>query len=408
MSDCRYVPPQGRAPATLYLCEHETCQTDALSPLQAQALHTRFRRYLDIRPAWLRENAWDLSAKQYVGTIVLDDLRIIVEPKVDMRNLFYMLTFAYDLPNFRSELATAELGEDIFEFVVVIFLRQVKQLIQRGIYRTYVSLDENERYLRGRLMLAEHLQQNSVRVDRFSQRRSEFTADVMENRILKYTLLLLSRIDYRDPSLRLQLRRAGAALAETQFVSIKPSDCDQIVYTRLNAAYRSPINLAKLLIQNLSVEGNSGAIPFAAYLLDMNRVFELFIARYLDQHFAIDPVIQVDIQQDIWLDDAQKEIGKPDIVLRSQGRPFLILDTKYKSFHGQPDPADRNQMIVYCTTMALPRGILVYPDEQPVAYRSIFRGVTLSARSLSLAGSLPEFAQRCQHFATDLAQVIGE
>lgn len=406
MNACRFSPPDEWSPGTLYLREHETCQTDALSPAQAQALLTRFGRYLEIRRAWYPENAWDLSAKQFVGTVVLDDLRIIIEPKVSLQNLFFMLTYAYDLPRFRDEIAAVELGDDLFEFVVVIFLRQVEQLIQKGIYRTYRDHEENDRYLRGRLLLADHLQQNTVRLDRFYQRRSEFTADVLENHILKHTLWLLSRLDYKRPGLRLQLRRASSAFAETGSVEVLPADCDKVIYTRLNAAYYSPINLAKLLIQNLSVEGRAGAIPFAAYLFDMNRVFELFVARYLDVYFADAPTITVDIQQDIWLDEDQKEVGVPDVILRSRGRPFLVLDTKYKTFDRQPVPADRNQMLMYCTTMGLPRGVLIYADDHMVPYLGHFKGMTLIARNLALSGTLTEFDARCQQFAQDLAHTI--
>ena len=83
---------------------------------------------------------------------------------------------------------------------MVIFLRQVEQLVQRGIYRAYITEEDNQPYLRGRLVLADHLQRNALHVQRFYQRTSEFTADVLENRILRYTLGLLSRLEYRSPT----------------------------------------------------------------------------------------------------------------------------------------------------------------------------------------------------------------
>ena len=89
----------------------------------------------------------------------------------------------------------------------------------------------------------------------------------------------------------------------------------------------------------------------------MNKVFELFVARFLASHFAIHPSIQVEIQPDIWLDTDRQEKGIPDIVLRRDGCPFLVLDTKYKTFHSKPDEADRNQMVTYCHTLGLPCGI---------------------------------------------------
>lgn len=219
-----------------------------------------------------------------MGLIALEDLRVIIQPKVSLRNLFFMLTYAYDLPDFRREAADLDLGDDLFEFIVLIFVRQVEQLVRRGIYRAYVTREENDPYLRGRLMLTEHLQQNAVHVQRFYERTVEFTADILENRILKYTLWLLSRMEFCQEHLRQQIRRAASAFAEVHLAPVAPADCDRVLYTRLNTAYRSRINLARLLIQHLSLEGRPGATQFASYLFDMNKVFELFVARFLESH----------------------------------------------------------------------------------------------------------------------------
>lgn len=248
-------------------------------------------------------------------------------------------------------------------------------------------------------MLTDHLQRNILHVQRFYQRTCEFTADVLENRILRYTLVLLSRLDFRQRDLRQQIRRLASAFAEVSLTSIAPTDCDRVIYTRLNAAYRTRINLARLLIQHLSLEGRSGSTHFASYLLDMNKVFELFVARLLAEHFADHPSIQVEIQPNIWLDTDRQEKGIPDIVLRSDGRPHLVLDTKYKSFDRRPEEADRNQMVTYCHTLGLPHGVLVYADDRVIDHRAEFKGITLQAQSLALHGSLEAFKGRCQTFA---------
>ena len=405
MSECRFIAASAAGPATIYLREYEKCQCNNLSVEQATTLSERFARQLTVGWNW-QLHTWELTAKQYVGMIVLDDLRILIEPKVSLQNLFYMLTYAYDLADFRREAVALASSEDIFEFIVVIFLRQVEQLVRRGIYRAYITEEENQPYLRGRLLLADHLQRNALHMQRFYQRTSEFTADVLENRILRHTLGLLVRLEYQEPGLRQQIRRVASAFAEVSPAPIAPADCDRVVYTRLNAAYRPRINLARLLIQHLSLEGQAGSTQFAAYLLDMNKVFELFVACFLASHFADDPAIQVEIQPDIWLDMDLQEKGIPDIVLRRDGRPYLVLDTKYKTFRGRPENADRDQMVMYCLSLGLPRGILIYADDHAVDHRADFKGIVLSAQSLALHGSLDIFKKRCQQFALQFADRI--
>ena len=166
MSDCRFMAANAEGPATIYLREYEKCQCNNLSVEQATALSERFARQLTMGWNWQLQT-WELSAKQYVGIIVLDDLRIHIEPKVNLQNLFYMLTYAYDLADFRREAVALASSENIFEFIVVIFLRQVEQLVRRGIYRAYVTEEENQPYLRGRLLLADHLQRNALHMQRF-------------------------------------------------------------------------------------------------------------------------------------------------------------------------------------------------------------------------------------------------
>lgn len=405
MSDCSCVAAGLTAPAALFLREYERCRCESLIKEQATILRERFARQLTVDWNWSL-GAWELTAKQYVGVIVLDDLRIHIEPKVNLQNLFYMLTYAYDLADFRREAVALTPGEDIFEFIVVIFLRQVEQLVQRGIYRTYVTEEENQPYLRGRLLLADHLQRNALHVQRFYQRTSEFTADVLENRILRYTLGMLARLDYRKPGLRQQIRRVASAFAEVSPVAMAPADCDRVVYTRLNAAYRTRISLARLLIQHLSLEAGRGSTQFAAYLLDMNKVFEHFVARFLADHFASHASIQVEIQPDIWLDTDHQHKGIPDVVLRQNGRPHLVLDTKYKTFRDKPEEADRNQMVIYCHTLGLPRGVLIYADDHTINHRADFKGIVLRAQSLALHGSLDTFKERCQQFALQFAAGI--
>ena len=398
MTDCRFVVASDAGPATLYLREYESCQCATLTHEQANVLRQHYGRYLSIQPAW-EPGAWELTARQYVGAIVLSDLRVIIESKVGLQNLFYMLTYAHDLADFRREVIQLDAGDDLFEFIVVIFLRQVEQLVQRGIYRAYITEEDNHPFLRGRLVLADHLQRNALHIQRFYQRISEFTADVLENHILRYALGLLSRLEYRERDLRQQIRRVASAFAEVSLVPIAPADCDRVVYTRLNAAYRMRINLARLLIQHLSLEGRTGSTEFASYLLDMNKVFELFVARFLASHFASHSSLQVEIQPDIWLDTDRQEKGIPDIVLRRDGCPFLVLDTKYKIFHNKPDESDRNQMVTYCHTLGLPRGILIYANDQPINHHANFKGIVLNAQALALHGSLDEFKVRCQQFA---------
>lgn len=390
---------------TLRLHEYDSITTQVVTPGQAHLLAEHFKRYLSVRPAW--NGGYELRAQQYVGVIALDGVRILIRPKMPLDNLFYMLTYAYDLPQFREEQTDLAAAEDLFEFVVDIFVRQVDALVRRGIHRAYVDREENGRYLRGRLLMAQHLHSNQLLQNRIYQQRNEYTEDVLENQILRHTLARLTRQNYRQSHLRQRLRRTLLAFAGVEPAPIRPSDCLGVHYNRLNERYRSRINLAHLLLQHLSLEGRAGKHRFFAFLFDMNQVFELFVAHYLRERFAAHPSLSVEIQPTIWLDMDQKERGRPDLILRRGRQRVLIMDTKYKTFDGMPAEADRNQMVTYCHTMELPHSLLIYADAAPVRYRSEFRGIFLDARSLPLDGDLHTLRQRSRAFVTHLEHIAA-
>lgn len=396
-------------PLVIRLRENETSHVAELSVEQAKALHCLNRegqlteRQLRVTPSW--DGGYDLSAGAYIGTIALDGLRIVIEPKIPIANLFYMLTYAHELPSFGSELSPLVSGEALFDFIVRIFVSQVDDVVRRGIHRGYVDQKDEAAYLRGQLLLADQLRRGPLAI-RFHQRTNEFTADLLENRILRTALAMLSRVRYEDAKLGPRVRRTLGALSEASPVGVVPADCDRVVYTRLNERYRSPINLARLFLNYLSLEGSSGETPFATFLVPMYRLFELFIARLLIQELAPTPRYHVADQGRIWLDESHRLEGRPDLVLRRDGRDWLVLDTKYKVYGDKPTNDDINQMVTYCHTLRVGRGVLIYPGDRVADQFMMHAGVRLETQSLSLTGSLKAFQMRCAAFAAALTQEL--
>jgi len=390
------------------LQEYGRCVTDQISAENAEHLRTHFSTCLTISPAWGQDGAYELMARAHIGTIVLDGLSIVILPKVPIDNLFYMLTYAYDLPKFRDEQDWQAMSDNLFEFVVQIFVSQVGQLARQGLHRAYLEQNDNSSYLRGRLLLSTHLRQNVVAPHRFYQRETIYSAELLENHILKYTLWYLSRIGEFDISLRQQIKRTLSAFAHVSLREVAALDCGAVVYNRLNQSYHTPIHLAQLLLQNLSLEGREGKRPFAAFLLPMYQVFELYVARFLAEHLAKHPSLSVDIQQSIWLDVGEKEKGIPDIVIKRNGKPLLVIDTKYKRFQKAPSKADRNQMFMYCHALDVAKGLLLYAGETEDEYTAVYPPKVLTAKTLPLSGSPNQLATVTKQLIAHLEKATNE
>lgn len=403
-----YPPGEHPGPPRLILLrEHERRPNVPLSAAQADVLRRLFGQFVAVQRAW-DGPGYDLTPGGYVGDIILDGLRLRIQPKAPLDNLFYMLTYAARLARFRDEATTLGAADDLFEFIVSIFARQVDGLVRNGIVRGYVEQDEAATYLRGRLLLAEQLRRSVAQPGRFQQRSADFTADLRENRILKATLDRLARLEYEDPALRPRLRRTLSAFSEVALLDVRPEECDRVIFTRLNRPYVSPLALARLLLQRLSLESHEGSTPFAAFLLPVHEVFEGFVSAFLEEQLAGHPRLSAHRQYHYALDVDGQLSGEPDNLLRRDGRPWLILDTKYKVYDHKPSPADLNQMVTYCQTLGIGRALLLYPDGRPKHDRfSLHGGVVVETRVVSLDGPLEAFRERWQQWAAGLIAAAG-
>ena len=97
--------------------------------------------------------------------------------------------------------------------------------------------------------------------------------------------------------------------------------------------------------------------------------------------------------------------GIPDIVLKVDDRPALVLDTKYKVIDAKPVDADFHQMISYCHGMGLSHGILVYPGSRSQD-RFVFKDIMVDVLFLDLTGDLATFRSRCSAFALALQDTV--
>jgi 5-methylcytosine-specific restriction enzyme subunit McrC len=347
-----------------------------------------------------------MTAGNKIGVILGEGLHIRIEPKVPIANLFTMLTYADGLDYFREPQAPLGRSEDLFEFIVRMFVHQVDRLVRQGIQRGYVDFEEPHPFLRGRLLLGEHLRHTLTRPSEFHQRTNEFTADLLENRILHETLSRLGRAPGLGAGLRHTLRRAASAFAEVPPAHITPADCDAVLYTRLNERYRPAVVLARLLLQYLALESHTGRTPFATYLLPMALIFEQFIAAYLSQARSLTPDFSVAAQKRLTLDHGGRVTGYLDVLLERAGRPALVLDTKYKVYGEKPSNADLYQMAAYAQTVGVAAAVLLYPGEAPPdAPIDLKLGIRMHPRALPLTGTLAEFRAACERL---VGWLVGE
>lgn len=392
------------------LVEYGTCPEPVqLEPEVARAIRDHMTSYLDIGPAWGMPGYYVLAARQYVGDILVGDTQIrIRSEKASMVNLFWMLTYAYDLPEFRDQTSAYRDEDSLFEFLVAIWAAQVECLVRRGIYCSYRRRQDDQPRLRGKLEMAQQVRRNLVHPERFAVQWADHTPDLLENRLLKHVSLRLASVRYvRQPRLSQRLRRAYAAFDQVQYAPIRSRHFEQVRYNRLNQHYRAPLALAQLLWQHLSVRNESGQVPFATYLFDLNVLFERFIAAYLKEVLR-GKEVQVREKYRSPLDRDRLENAEMDVVLLRDDDPVLVLDTKYKGYGGSPARTDLTQIYTYCQTMAVQQGVILYPSAAHLYDRRRMTGVDVTVLGVGLAGSLERVKTRLCALTTHLIELIEQ
>jgi 5-methylcytosine-specific restriction endonuclease McrBC regulatory subunit McrC len=301
-----------------------------------------------------------------------------IEPKVGIRNVFALLGIAYKFyaknsPFFRPEVKYAVDTDRVIEPLVRQFNEDVKRLLQEGLLRRHIELDENLRVLRGQLIFSQQISQNLIHKDRLFCRFAQLEVDVPENQVLLWTLLLLLRSADWSADVKQALQSHILHFGGVSVRQFLPQQFPDFYYDRLSFRYEGIHAWCKLFIDLMSLSDRPGERYFSGYLLDMNALFERFVAAMFERAARTVPAVQVEYHRDHYLDIDRKVSIIPDLILRGPDDANVVVDTKYKRTkeQGRAQHPDLYQIIAYCTALGLvgpernqAQGILVYPRSE--------------------------------------------
>ncbi|QPH99513.1 McrC family protein [Campylobacter concisus] len=243
----------------------------------------------------------------------------------------------------------------LLEIFISMFLDEVSKLIKIGIKSDYVELEDNLKFLKGKLKISEQIRKNIVHKERFYVCYQEFSIDRAENRLIKSTLEFLYRCSKSSKNQRL-IREYLFIFDEISSSSDINADFSRLKLNRQTKYYEQALLWSKIFLQNKSFSPYRGNDVAFALLFDMKALFESYVGNFIKKKLP-----------DIILQHSEKHLVekpksfrlKPDMFLESK----FIADIKWKIVKSRDDisQADLYQLYAYGKKYECGRLYLVYP-----------------------------------------------
>lgn len=328
-----------------------------------------------------------LQAQNYVGIIQTksgDSLEIL--PKIhdndngsneeavenSKKILLRMLKTLKNHPFKNINIANLKsLNLPLLEIFISMFLDEVSKLIKIGIKSDYVELEDNLKFLKGKLKISEQIRKNIVHKERFYVCYQEFSTDRAENRLIKSTLEFLYRCSKSSKNQRL-IREYLFVFDEISSSSDINADFNRLKLNRQTKHYEQALLWSKIFLQNKSFSPYKGSEIAFALLFDINKLFESYVGNFIKKKF-LDAKLQHSGKH--LIEKPRGFMLKPDIFIRHQKRNY-IADTKWKIVKSKDDisQADLYQLYAYGKKYECNKLYLIYPrisgaDQKAMKFR---------------------------------------
>jgi 5-methylcytosine-specific restriction enzyme subunit McrC len=393
-------PTHPDLPPTFELSERVTTAC-RLSPADVDFLLDRHRAHVTLLPT-RDAGIYCVTPRGHVGILVAPGCRLVIRPKIPVQNLYHLLD-ATAPPPATEDRAAVNAGGDLLDFLAAHLARLMTERSAAGLHRAYVEQVAQGPFLQGRLDVPQQMRSGHAAKDKVHCRYEEFTADVPCNQLPVATAELVLRSPLLGDAVRPALAAAVRGFGGLRPIALGPEAFAAAPADRLTAAYRPLLELCQLLAESLSPSGAAGELACPAFLLDMERVFESYCTRGLSADFAARPgTYEVQEQPLHHAGGTSNLMMRPDWTLHRGGRPFVVLDAKWK--RSPLVRADVYQVLAYCATLGFPRGVLVYPGRRDRSRQHTFAetGLSLDVRTLCVVSD----RAACQRSMRRLARSV--
>ena len=326
--------------------------------IKNKKIYSKLKKYIDDnnledRYEFFKITKDSIVPQNFVGTIPLNDIQIEILPKIPLvendivaekiRFLEILQNVSYFKEKFFNNSKIAITDTSILEIFINLFIKEVEEIIEKGLLYNYIDRNENINFFKGKLDINNHIKYNFSHKEKFFMKFDEFSISSLENSIIKLTIQKLKKISVNSKN-KDNLNKISHHL---ESISILPNSIESLKYItfdRTNDYYKNAIQWAKIFLNNQSssiFSITNGEV--ATMLFPMETIFENYIGNKLisiiKEKSYEDLIIKVQdnscsVFSTTTLNDTKiNNIFKikPDIIIKNKNsKEIFILDTKWK------------------------------------------------------------------------------
>ena len=332
--------------------------------------------------------------------------------RIPIQNIYYMLLYAWNrLPEGSNIDVLGVPSPDLPNLLAKVLLEGVRHILRRGLDRGYIENDEDLNRPRGRIQLSNTIARGLLSRAMIACSTDDLTHDILQNRILKFTLEHLTRTEDIHLKLREALMVTTESLADVSSIEITARDFGRIELHGNNAFYGFLLRVCELIYSSLMPAPGKSRFRFRDVLADpqtMGVIFQYFVRNFykLEQQ-------EFSVKADSFGWPALPDAGhghyllpsmNTDVSLHNESRCILIeckwAGEIFQYSHGIKSLRSQHLYQLYAYIRNHPRskmkpkvveGLLLYPQvDEPVDVAVSLDGHSVHVRTLDLQCDWPQ------------------
>ena len=365
---------------------------------------------LTIQPVVGKEGAYQVTPGSTVGAIEVDDLSVLIGPKIGIPQLLSLACYA--MSKFKPQRQQFDYPREYAmpDVLALALASAARRAFSRGLLHGYVVEEEALQTVRGRIRFDDQIRRRFGIAVPVEVRCDEFTEDILANRLVRAAVYRLGRMRLQSPAARKELGRIAGMLDNVSPVEFAPNAVPEVRFDRLNGHYREVMALSRLVLRHSAYESGRGEVRASGFLMDMNDVFQEFVTQALREELRVSDRVFLETNIDS-LDDEGGIRLRPDLTWWDGPSCLFVGDAKYKNLTGDRVlNSDLYQLLAYVTALDVPGGLLIYAQGEAEAgtHRVRHSGKRLEVAALDLSGTLDAVLDRVRDLAERVKRLRDE